>query len=79
MSSPSDRSFFQVDENSYCLSVLDGRITLTIDRLRRERHELKGELAVACNLPGARVVPDTEHSLSLADFNLSSASARALW
>ncbi len=73
----SDRSFFQVDEAAWCLSLYNGRITLTVDRLRRERHELKGELSVRCALPGARVVPDTDHLLSVADFNLSSLTARS--
>ncbi|MEK7750429.1 MAG: AAA family ATPase [Acidobacteriota bacterium] len=45
-----------------------------VDRLRRDHHELIGELAVRCSLPGARTF---DSSLSLADFNLSSARARS--
>lgn len=49
-------------------------IRFEVDRLRRERHELVGELRVHCTLPGALV---TEKGvLSIADFNLSSARAR---
>lgn len=49
-------------------------ITLCCERLRRERHELVGELSVKCLLPGARTVGD--HLLSTADFNFSSLRAR---
>ena len=45
-----------------------------MDRLRREKHTLVGELAVRCGLAGARTV--NGRSLSVADFNLSSARAR---
>jgi hypothetical protein len=44
-----------------------------VDRLRRERHELLGELTVTCGLEGARTVNGV---LSRADFNFSSARAR---
>src|SRR5688572_10760053 len=43
------------------------------DRLRRDRHELIGELTVRCGLPGARAINGI---LSTADFNFSSARAR---
>jgi hypothetical protein len=69
------RTFSQVGEGTYQLTVLSLGIQLTVDRLRRERHELISELAVACDLPGAHVVVDGY--LSVADFNLSSAHARA--
>jgi len=49
-------------------------VVLDVDRLRRERFELIGELSVRCELPGARSVDGT---LSIADFNLSSARARS--
>ena len=44
-----------------------------VDRLRREHNELVGELCVRCGLPGARSIDGT---LSIADFNFSSARAR---
>lgn len=43
------------------------------DRLRRERHELIGELIVRCAMPGARTVNGI---LSTGDFNFSSVRAR---
>ena len=61
-------------DDRYRLSVPGIGVTFDIDRLRRERHELIGELSVRCELPGARVVDGT---LSVADFNLSSARARS--
>src|SRR5215831_1371951 len=68
-----DREFQQINDGTYQLRILSLGIALTVDRLRRERHELVGELAVACDLAGARTV---EGFLSVADFNLSSAQAR---
>jgi hypothetical protein len=46
---------------------------IRVERLRRERGELVGELTDSCALPGARSVDGTLHA---ADFNLSSARAR---
>ena len=57
----------------YRLTILSLGIQLTVDRLRRDRHELVGELAVACDLAGAHTI---DGYLSVADFNLSSAHAR---
>lgn len=67
------RDFRQVGDGQYQLGVLSLGIQLTVDRLRRERHELIGELAVACDLAGAKTV---DGYLTVADFNLSSAQAR---
>ena len=67
------RTFCQVNEDSYQLTVVDGGLSLTIDRLRREHHELIGELAVACDWSGTHAI---NGFLSIADFNLSSAQAR---
>jgi len=47
---------------------------IEVDRLRRERHELQGELAVWRNTHGARTIDTT---LSIGDFNLSSVRARS--
>jgi hypothetical protein len=57
----------------YNLSAPIWDIHFEADRLRRERHELIGELAVRCGLPGARLV---NGYLSIADFNFSSLRAR---
>ncbi len=66
------RRFAAAGDGRYTLAVADSRVALTVDRLRRERHELVGELTVTCSLPGAQTFDGT---LSVADFNLSSARA----
>ena len=68
------RTFNGVSEVRYVFAIPDLQLAFDVDRLRRERHELKGELAVRCGLAGARAV--NGDSLSVADFNLSSARAR---
>src|SRR5215472_13482785 len=68
-----EKEFVAVTDDHYQLSVPEWGITFDIDRLRREKSELFGELAVRCDLPGARTVDGT---LSIADFNLSGIRAR---
>lgn len=65
---------FNASGDHYSFRVPDLGILLELDRLRRERGELVGELSVRCELPGARTV--NGGSLSIADLNLSSARAR---
>jgi hypothetical protein len=67
------RDFQTISEDCYRLTLAELGITFEIDRLRRERGELIGELAVHCTLPGTRSL---DGSLSIADFNISSARAR---
>ncbi len=67
--------FRRLGEGHYFLASPNLRLELEVDRLRREKHELKGELAVRCGLAGAKTVDGD--SLSVADFNLSSGRARA--
>ena len=69
------REFRAAGDGRYVFAIPDLQIELDVDRLRREKQELKGELAVRCGLAGARTV--NGDSLSVADFNLSSARARA--
>lgn len=65
----------QVGEGHYQLAIEKFSVTLEVERLRRERHELVGELTVTCQLAGAHTVtPDG--LIHLADFNLSSAQVR---
>jgi len=64
---------FRVADDRYSLTIPAYGVTFEIDRLRREKHELLGELAVLCDLPGVR---STNGTLSIADFNVSSARAR---
>ena len=61
-------------EDRYRLVVPEISAIIEVDRLRRERGELIGELAVRCTLPGVRSYDGT---VSIADFNLSSARARS--
>lgn len=59
--------------DGYVLELPKIATLLRVERLRRERGELVGELAVTCGLPGTKSV---DGILSVADFNLSSARAR---
>ncbi len=65
--------FSSLNEDRYRLSLPAIGVVFEVDRLRREHSELIGELCVRCELAGARTVDGT---LSIADFNLSSARAR---
>ena len=71
--SPKLGTFTHVSERRYVMDVASLGITFDLGRLRRERHELIGELIVRCTLAGARTV---EGVLSAADFNCSSQQAR---
>jgi hypothetical protein len=64
---------FEAISGRYVLRVPEFATEIEVDRLRRERQELIGELAVRCRLPGAKAF---DGSLSIADLNLSSARAR---
>ena len=68
-----ERRFDALPDGRYVLRVPEFAVEFEIDRLRRDRHELLGELAVRCQLPGAK---SFDGSVSIADFNLSSARAR---
>jgi len=69
----SDRQFEVMGADRYRLQIPSFAITIEVDRLRRERHELFGELSVLSSLPGASTVGG---AISIADFNLSSARGR---
>lgn len=69
-----EREFSAVGDG-YRLAIPRVGIALEVDRLRREHHELIGELSVRCDLPGARAV-NGSGIISTADLNLSSARAR---
>lgn len=66
------RDFKELGEGHYTLTLPNFGV-LTASRLRRERHELIGELKATCELVGARTFDGV---LSTADFNFSSARAR---
>ena len=67
------REFQALGDDRYRLTIPDVGVTLEVDRLRREHHELIGELSGRCDLPGTRTA---DGNLSIADLNLSSARAR---
>ena len=64
---------FIASDGCYTLS-LPG-IVLEVDRLRRDRGTLSGELIVRCTLPGARPI-DERGTISAAEFSLSGQRAR---
>lgn len=66
--------FHALGDDHYRLSLPEIGVVFDVDRLRRDRNELVGELCVRCELPGARTV---DGNLSIADFNLSSVRSRA--
>jgi hypothetical protein len=67
------REFSEIADGRYRLGVLDLGVYFDVERLRREHHELIGELSVGCDVAGAHTV---DGMLSVADWNLSSARAR---
>src|SRR6516164_744486 len=67
------RQFHAFGGDRYQLTIPDIGVTIEIDRLRRESHELWGELSVRCEILGAYTV---DGCLLTADFNLSSLRAR---
>jgi len=67
------REFQSKGVDCYRLTLPQAGIRFEVDRLRRERHELIGELAVYCALPGAKTV---NGALSIGNLNLSSTRAR---
>lgn len=66
--------FQLVTEDRYRLTLETLGTYLEIDRLRRDRGELIGELAVYCDLPW---IQSFEGAVSIGDFNLSSVQARS--
>ena len=66
--------FKTLAESHYRLADAEHGIEYDVDRLRRDRGELVGELAVSCGLAGARVIDDGV--LRVGTFNFSSPRAR---
>lgn len=67
------RQFERISDGHYRWTLLPPGLSFDLDRMRRERHELVGELQVGCDLAGAHTVNGI---LNTSDFNLSSAAAR---
>lgn len=73
----SRRRFVTCGDGRYVLELPDAAVTFDLDRVRRERHTLIGELVVRCDLPGALTVgDDTTPTLLSCDVNLSGLRAR---
>ena len=72
-SGASTRQFVVLGEDHYRLDAPESGTILEIDRIRRERNQLFGELCVQCDLPGAHTVDGV---LMIGDFNLSSVRVR---
>jgi len=71
---PAEPAFEALDaDRGYRLVVPALAATLELDHLRRERHQLRGELLVRCELPGASTF---EGVLTVTEINLSSARSR---
>ena len=64
--------FQVVAEGIYRVAFPDTGIEFTVDRLRRERHELHCELSVACGIVGAKVI---DERTPVGTLNLSSPMA----
>ncbi len=68
------REFTVVSDGHYQFALPLFGIRFDADRLRWDHHELVGELAVSCEIPGAKTLGDG--SLSRANFNFSSLRTR---
>lgn len=71
---PVQHAFLASQDGQYALHVPEYGLSFHVDRLRRERHQLIGELTVRANLAGASTVRGI---LSYGDFNFSSTTTRA--
>lgn len=69
----SEATTFRAEQGRFVFTVLDGTVDFVADRLRRERHELHGELAVRCDLKGVRTYQGV---LNVGSLNFSSTRAR---
>lgn len=74
ISDDAERTFGPSAGGGYVFALPALGITKTLEHLRRERHELHGELTVHCSMFGARTVGP--NILSAGTINLSSVSAR---
>lgn len=70
----SSADFHPLGGDGYELELTERQTILRLERLRRERGQLIGELTIASSLPG---VPSVDGVVHVADFNLSSDRARA--
>lgn len=66
--------FKVIEEGRYELDIPEWQMVFQVDRLRRERQHLLGELTVRCDIPGCGAVKD--NIISISDMNFSSARAK---
>jgi len=71
---PAAAHTFEYADDRAKLTIPKIAASLEVDYLRRERGELVGELTVRCSMPGVRTFKGV---VSVSNFNLSSARARA--
>lgn len=71
------RIFREKGEGHYTLEVLPAGITFNVERLRRERHDLTGELAVSINPKNFGTARHYNGMLAIGDLNFSSVQARS--
>src|SRR5204863_1430747 len=69
------REFHQIADDAFQLTIPSLDVKLTVDRIRRERNELIGELTVLSGIAGGKRIND-DGAIHIADWNLSSADAR---
>lgn len=67
--------FEMAGPNRYVMKVAKYGVTFDLDRVRRERHELWGELIVRCDLKGAKTINGV---LAASDFNMSGQTSRSM-
>ena len=67
-------NFRKLDEGRYVITDAELGIEFHVDRLRRERGELIGELTVSCGILGAKTI---DGNLSSGSFNYTSVQARS--
>jgi hypothetical protein len=70
------RDFKVLGEDRYLLEIAGLGLQMEVEHLRREHHQLFGELAMRCRLAGARAI-DSNGTLSIAELNMSSAQQRS--
>ncbi len=75
--STENRVFAEAGDQRYQMTVKPAGIILTAERVRRERHELHGELAIQVNGNFRDAVVGPSGILSVGDMNFSSVQARS--
>lgn len=72
-----NRIFLEKGEGHYTFEILPAGITFTVERLRRERHDLTGEVAVSIDPKNFDRARHYNGMLAIGDLNFSSVQARS--